>query len=92
MDPMAVDMLGCLDVDQCSDKTLLAGAGSLASTGHVLSDGGVPYVSEVIQSSLCTLMAKWLFGGFGVRALAKLISRRLEFKLEDMNCKAAVWP
>ena len=97
MDPMAVDMLGCLDVGQCSDKTLLAGAGgagvgSQPVTGRVLSGGGVPFGSEVIQFSRCTLMAKWLFGGFGVRALAKLISRRLEFKLEDMNCKAAVWP
>ena len=26
MDPMVVDMLGCLDGGQCSDKTLLAGA------------------------------------------------------------------
>ena len=26
MDPMAVDMLGCLDGDQCSDKTQLADA------------------------------------------------------------------
>jgi len=47
MDPMVVDVLGCLDGDQCSDRTLLAGAGgagvrSRPVTGRVLSGGGVP--------------------------------------------------
>jgi len=74
MDPMVVDVLGCLDGGQCSDKTLLAGAvvgdaGSWPVTGRVLSGGGVPFGSEVIQSSRCTLMAKWLFGDCGVRLM-----------------------
>ncbi|MDA9091302.1 hypothetical protein N9J84_04265 [Porticoccaceae bacterium] len=51
----------------------------------------LPFDSEVIQSSRCILIAKWLFGVFGVRLLAKLISRWLNFKLESMNCKAAAW-
>ena len=48
MDPMVVDVLGCLDGGQCSDKTLLADAGSLAIKGHVLSGGGVPCASGKI--------------------------------------------
>ena len=52
----------------------------------------LPIDSEVIQFSRCILIAKWLFGVFGVRLLAKLISRWLNFKLENMNCKAAAWP
>ncbi|MDB9724635.1 hypothetical protein OAA89_01970 [bacterium] len=52
----------------------------------------LPFDSEVIQSSRCSLMAKRLFGDVGVRLLIKLISRWIDFKLENMNCKAAAWP
>lgn len=94
MDPMAVDMLVCLDVGQGSDKTQLADAvgaeaGSRPVTGRVLRGSGVPDVSKVIQSMRCSLTAERLFGGFGVRILGKLISRCLGFKLENMSCKAA---
>ena len=47
----------------------------------------LPFYSEVIQSSRCTLMAKRLFGDVGVR----LSGSWLDFKLENMNCKAAAW-
>jgi len=90
MDPMAVDMLGCLDGDQCSDRTLLAGAGgagvgSRPVTGRVLSGGGVPYVSDVIQSIRCSLMTKRLFEDVGIRLLAKLISRWFDLKFKIIN-------
>ena len=94
MDPMVVDVLVCLDGDQCSDKTLLADAVDaealfLPVIGRAICGGCVPYVSDVIQSVRCSLMAERLFGGFGVRVLGKLISRCLGFKLENMSCKAA---
>ena len=60
-------------------------------TGGVLNGGGVPYVSEVIQSSRCTLMTERLFRGFGVRLLAKLISRWFDLKFKIINCKSAAW-
>ena len=60
-------------------------------TGGVLNGGGVPYVSEVIQSSRCTLMTERLFRGFGVRLLAKLISRWFDLKFKIINCIAAGW-
>ena len=74
MNLMVVDVLVCLDVGQCSDKTLLAGAGgagvgSRPVTGRVLSGGGVPFGFEVIQSLRCSLMAKWLFGDCGLRLM-----------------------
>ena len=96
MDPTAVDMLGCLDVGQCSDKTLLAGAVSgealfLPVIGRDICGGCVPYVSDVIQSIRCSLMAKRLFEDVGVRLLAKLISRWFDLKFKIIDCKAAAW-
>jgi len=96
VDPMVVDVLVCLDGDQCSDKTLLADAVDaealfLPVIGRAICGGCVPEVSEVIQSVRCSLMAERLFWGFGVRVLGKLISRWFDFKLENMSCKAAAW-
>ena len=53
MDPMVVDVLVCLDGDQCSDKTLLADAVDaealfLPVIGRAICGGCVPYVSEKI--------------------------------------------
>ena len=96
MDPMVVDVLVCLDGDQCSDKTLLADAVDaealfLPVIGRAICGGCVPYVSEVIQSSRCTLMAERLFGGFGVRVLGKLIFRWFDSTLKIITCIAAAW-
>ena len=96
MDPMVVDVLVCLDGDQCSDKTLLADAVGaealfLPVIGRAICGGCVPYVSEVIQSVRCSLMAERLFGGFGVRVLGKLIFRWFDSTLKIITCIAAGW-
>jgi len=67
MDPMAVDMLGCLDGDQCSDKTQLADAVGaealfLPVIGRAICGGCVPDVSDVTQCVRCSLTAERLFG------------------------------
>ena len=96
MDPMVVDVLVCLDGDQCSDKTLLADAVGaealfLPVIGRAICGGCVPYVSDVIQSVRCSLMAERLFGGFGDRILGKLIFRWFDSTLKIITCIAAAW-
>ena len=96
MDPMVVDVLVCLDGDQCSDRTLLADAVGaealfLPVIDRAICGGCVPYVSEVIQSVRSSLMAERLFGGFGDRILGKLIFRWFDLKFKIINCKAAAW-
>ena len=78
------------------DKTLLAGAVGaealfLPVIGRAIYGGCVPYVSKVIQSMRCSLMAERLFGGFGVRILGKLISRWLDSTLKIITCIAEAW-
>ena len=78
MDPMVVDVLVCLDGDQCSDRTLLADAVGaealfLPVIGRDICGGCVPYVSDVIQSIRCSLMAKRLFEDVGVRLFLRLL-------------------
>ncbi len=96
MDPMAVDMLGCLDGDQCSDKTQLADAVGaealfLPVIGRAICGGCVPDVSDVTQCVRCSLTAERLFGGFGVRILGKLIFRWLDSTLKIITCIAEAW-
>ena len=90
MDPMVVDELVCLDGDQCPDKTLLAvGAEGLflPVIGRAICGGCVPDVSEVIQSVRCSLMAKSLFGGFGVWVLVKACAYWRKSKSNNVNAK-----
>ena len=75
MEPMVVDVLVCLDGDQCSDRTLLADAIDaealfLPVIGRAICGGCVPDVSEVIQSVRCSLMAERLFGDCGLPLMA----------------------
>ena len=108
MDPMVVDVLVCLDRDQCSDKTLLADAGG-AEVKEIIDYQAaedpfpysmsyirdisvcLPFYSEVIQSSRCTLMAKWLLGDFGVRLLVRTSTYWRKHKSENIYCKAAAF-
>jgi len=96
VDPMVVDVLVCLDGDQCSDRTLLADAVDaealfLPVIGRAICGGCVPDVSDVIQSVRCSLMAERLFGGFGDRILGKLIFRWFDSTLKIITCIAAAW-
>ena len=47
--------------------------------------------SEVIQSSRCTLMAKWLFGDVGVRLLVRACGDWTKPKSDSTNCIWHVW-
>ena len=57
MDPMVVDMLVCLDVGQCSDKTLLAdalGAEVKEIIDYQAAEGPFPYSMSYIRDiSVC---------------------------------------
>ena len=57
MDPMAVDMLGCLDGDQCSDKTQLAdavGAEVKEIIDYQAAEGPFPYSMSCVRDiSVC---------------------------------------
>ena len=47
--------------------------------------------SEVIQSSRCTLMAKWLLGDVGVRLLVRACGHWTKTKLYSTYCIWHVW-